>query len=525
MFVKLKELQRLDLSHNSLLSLSNNGNLSLFLPNLDYLSLSSCNLTEFANFLTIQESLRELYLSNNSIQGQITKQERTWGSNLGTLDLSNNLLTVVEYYPWRNINVLRLDSNLLEGPLLVPPPSTSIFSISNNKLTGEVPYSICEFGDSEIDATLDLSHNNLSGVIPKCPGLANIAYLDLHANNFHGNIPDFCVNENNMLSTLNLNDNDFDGPLPTSLANCLLLEVLILGNNKINDTFPYSLGNLPSLQVLVLRSNNFHGQVINPDNQSYFSSLRILDLSHNNFSGYLPTTFFKSLEGMMGLADVDMAYMGDRFQYYTDSMVLTMKGEDIVLERILTIFAAIDMSSNKFEGTIPETVGNLISLQVLNFSHNHLTGHIPSSLGNLVALESLDLSCNKLVGEIPSELAGLNFLEVLNLSENQLVGLIPQGKQFNTFLNDSYAGNIGLCGFPVSKSCSRSEPPPEIFEEEEVDSAFGLDWKFVMMGYGCGMVFGFSAGYIMMTIRKPKWLVGMIQRAGNRVLRRFKKYR
>ncbi|XP_040933569.1 receptor-like protein 33 [Gossypium hirsutum] len=525
MFVKLKELPRLDLSHNSLLSLSNNGNLSLFLPNLDYLSLSSCNLTEFANFLTIQESLRELYLSNNSIQGQITKQERTWGSNLGTLDLSNNLLTVVESYPWRNINVLRLDSNLLEGPLLVPPPSTSIFSISNNKLTGEVPYSICEFGDSEIDATLDLSYNNLSGVIPKCPGLANIAYLDLHANNFHGNIPDFCVNENNMLSTLNLNDNDFDGPLPTSLANCLLLEVLILGNNKINDTFPYSLGNLPSLQVLVLRSNNFHGQVINPDNQSYFSSLRILDLSHNNFSGYLPTTFFKSLEGMMGLADVDMAYMGDRFQYYTDSMVLTMKGEDIVLERILTIFAAIDMSSNKFEGTIPETVGNLISLQVLNFSHNHLTGHIPSSWENLVALESLDLSCNKLVGEIPSELAGLNFLEVLNLSENQLVGLIPQGKQFNTFLNDSYAGNIGLCGFPVSKSCGRSEPPPEIFEEEEVDSAFGLDWKFVMMGYGCGMVFGFSAGYIMMTIGKPKWLVGMIQRAGNRVLRRFKKYR
>ncbi|XP_012455752.1 receptor-like protein 19 [Gossypium raimondii] len=524
MFVKLKELQRLDLSHNSLLSLSNSGNLSLFLPNLGYLSLSSCNLTAFANFLTIQESLRELYLSNNSIQGQITKQERTWGSNLVILDLSNNLLTVVEYYPWRNIKVLRLDSNLLEGPLLVPPPSISVFSISNNKLTGEVPYSICEFG-TEIDAALDLSHNNLSGVIPKCAGLANIAYLDLHANNFHGNIPDFCVNENNMLSTLNLNDNDFDGPLPKSLANCLLLEVLILGNNKINDTFPYSLGNLPSLQVLVLRSNNFHGQVTNPDNQSYFSNLRILDLSHNNFSGYLPTNFFKSLEGMMGLADVDMAYMGDRFQYYTDSMVLTMKGEDIVLERILTIFAAIDMSSNKFEGTIPETVGNLISLQVLNFSHNHLTGHIPSSLGNLVALESLDLSCNELVGEIPSELTGLNFLEVLNLSENQLVGLIPQGKQFNTFLNDSYAGNIGLCGFPVSKSCGRSEPPPAIFDEEEVDSAFGLDWKFVMMGYGCGLVFGFSAGYIMMTIRKPKWLVVMIQRAGNRVLRRFKKYR
>ncbi|XP_052486352.1 receptor-like protein 9DC3 isoform X2 [Gossypium raimondii] len=183
----------------------------------------------------------------------------------------------------------------------------------------------------------------------------------------------------------------------------------------------------------------------------------------------------------------------------------------------------MDMSSNRFEGTIPETVGNLISLDVLNFSHNHLTGHIPSSLGNLAALESLDLSCNKLVGEIPSELTDLNFLEVINLSENQLVGLIPQGKQFNTFLNDSYVGNTGLCGFPVSKSCGRGDPPPAILEEEEVNSAFGLDWKFVMMGYGCGLVFGFSAGYIMMTIRRPKWLVGMVQLAGNRVLRRIKK--
>ncbi|MBA0759030.1 hypothetical protein Gotri_021970, partial [Gossypium trilobum] len=280
------------------------------------------------------------------------------------------------------------------------------------------------------------------------------------------------------LQTLNLNNNDFDGSLPKSLANCVDLEVLNLGNNKINDIFPHWLGNLPRLQVLALRSNYFHGQITHFENESHFSTLRILDLSHNKFSGLMPTTYFTSFQGMMSLADVQMGYIGAEDTYYRVSVAVTMKGVDIELEKILTVFAAIDMSSNKFEGTIPETVGNLISLQVLNFSHNHLTGHIPSSLGNLVALESLDLSCNELVGEIPSELTGLNFLEVLNLSENQLVGLIPQGKQFNTFLNDSYAGNIGLCGFPVSKSCGRSEPPPAIFDEEEVDSAFGLDWKF-----------------------------------------------
>ena len=55
-------------------------------------------------------------------------------------------------------------------------------------------------------------------------------------------------------------------------------------------------------------------------------------------------------------------------------------------------------------------------------------------------LESLDLSSNELIGGIPTELTNLNFLFALNLSQNKLVGMIPQGKQFNTFLNDSYKG-------------------------------------------------------------------------------------
>ncbi|XVF78879.1 hypothetical protein PTKIN_Ptkin14bG0172900 [Pterospermum kingtungense] len=226
---------------------------------------------------------------------------------------------------------------------------------------------------------------------------------------------------------------------------------------------------------------------------------------------------------MMNLSDVQMQYMGtDAPYYYQDSIVVTMKGVDITFERIQTIFTAIDISSNKFYGEIPEVIGKLSSLQVLNFSHNELTGHIPSSLGNLRALESLDLSSNKLVGKIPDQLTALNFLAVLNLSYNQLVGLIPQGNQFYSFPNDSYIGNLGLCEFPLSKRCGYDEPPALPVFHEEGDSAFGLDWKFVLMGYGCGMVFGFSAGYIMLTIQKPKWLVKMVQRLGNKVLRRYR---
>ncbi|XVF78878.1 hypothetical protein PTKIN_Ptkin14bG0172800 [Pterospermum kingtungense] len=455
MFSNLESLMILDLSHNSALSVSNKGNTGLVLPDLRELYLSSCNLTRFPNFLTSLYSLNRLDLSNNIIQGQISKEEIKWGENLTVLDLSKNLLTALQYYPWRNIYALFLDSNLLEGPLLVPPPSTTTFVISNNKLVGKIPSSMCYLVLMYI---LDLSNNNLSGVIPEClnSGGMKLSVLDLSNNKFNGNIPNIFP-EGNQLQTIQLNNNDFNGPLPKSLLNCHDLEVLNLGNNKINDTFPHWLGTLPQLQVLVLRANYFRGPVIHSENESHFSSLRILDLSHNEFSGFLPTSYFKSFKSIRNLSDVQMGYMGDD-RYYQDSVVVTMKGVDIKLERILTIFTTIDMSSNKFEGEIPEIVGNLLSLQVLNFSHNKLAGHIPSSFGNLKALESLDLSSNKLVGEIPMQLVGLTFLEVLNLSENQLVGHIPQGNQFNTFLNDSYGGNLGLCGFPLSKRCGPDEP-------------------------------------------------------------------
>ncbi|CAL5336837.1 unnamed protein product [Camellia sinensis] len=453
--LKLKNL--MDLSYNGLsyngLSLSINNSVNSTLTNFDTTGLASCNLSEFPNFLREQAKLHSLDLSNNKIHGEVPK----WLFNVGkdslqNLDLSHNFLTSLEHLPWKNLQYIDLHSNLLQGPLPIPPNTTFVFSISNNKLSGKIPPLICGLSSLGV---LDLSNNSLSGLIPQCLGnLSNsLSVLNLGTNSFFGTFT-ATFTKGNFLRNLNLNGNQIEGQVPRSLLNCEYLEVLDLGKNKINDTFPHWLGTLRNLQVLVLRFNRFHGHIgtFKTKGKHPFPKLRIIDVSYNEFTGLLPTNYIKQFRAMINVDEheIKLKYMGD--SYYQDSMVVMIKGYEIELSRILTVLSIIDLSRNKFQGEIPKSIGRLNSLWGLNISHNNLTGHIPTSLGNLKNLESLDLSSNKLVEKIPQQLTNLMFLEVLNLSNNQLARPIPQGRQFYTFENDSYSGNLAYVKSPCQRN-------------------------------------------------------------------------
>ena len=297
------------------------------------------------------------------------------------------------------------------------------------------------------------------------------------------------------------------GKIPRSLVKCKMLEVLNLGNNKLNDTFPFWLESLSELKILVLRANAFHGPIWEPNIQFGLSKLHVIDLSHNNFFGNLPSKYFQNWSAMSKATSNDKSqpgYMGDGSNYYKDLMTIVNKGVELELVKILTIFTAIDLSDNRFYGEIPNSVGNLKVLIVLNLSRNNFMSHIPSSLGNIIALEFLDLSQNNLFGEIPQKLTSLTFLEYLNLSQNQLIGPIPQGRQFLTFQSSSFEGNFGLCGFQLSKKCGNNEIPAfEMRQESSLEE--GFCWKVVVIGYTCGLIIGFLTGHV--TSRRTDWLV------------------
>ncbi|KAK9199316.1 hypothetical protein WN944_014506 [Citrus x changshan-huyou] len=340
MFSKLQSLQYLYLSNNSLLSFTSSSYLDIkySVPSLQELNLSNCNVNQFPRFLRNSGKLTSLDLSNGRIHGRISKHDSEGWKNLIDLHLSNNFLTHVELHPWQEIKILDLQNNKIQGSILVPPPSTQVFLVSNNKLSGQIPPSICSLSSLQY---LSLSHNNLSGTIPSCLGnfSTELIILDLKNNSLEGHIHDTFANASSLRS-LDLNSNKLEGPLPRSLANCSVLQVVNVGNNMISDTFP---------------------------------SLQINDLSHNEFTGFLPRTIFVSMEAMKNVEEMEFGpqYIGGF--YYKDSVTVAMKGRDVLLYKILIIFRAMDFSSNRFNGEIPEVLGNFKSLKVLNLSHNGLT--------------------------------------------------------------------------------------------------------------------------------------------------------
>ncbi|KAI3769479.1 hypothetical protein L6452_00582 [Arctium lappa] len=510
-FLSLKKLKALFLGGNRItLSVISNHTTNT-LPKFEILRLESCNLRVFPDFLRYQDQLLDLYLDGNKIDGLIPEwMGNTSKETLQTLSLSKNSIRGFEQHspllPWVGLLVLDLSHNMLQGSIPVPPPTTMNLLVSNNKLTGEIPPSICDLQSLQV---LDLSFNNITGSVTPCLEKLkdSLLVLNLRGNTLRGTIPNTFTNGSKLLM-INFSENQLEGRLPRSLENCASLQILDLGNNHIEDTFPFWLGELSELQVLILKSNKFHGAIRVPrKTNSMFPKLRIIDLSYNSFSGDLPHQYFQEWSAMKEM-ESDAAYMQARIDIWQDnygwignysySMKLINKGVNMEYEKIIDIFIAVDLSSNKFGGKIPESIQSLSCLRLLNLSNNELSGVIPSFMGNLTLLESLDLSRNNLSGKMPGELTQLNFLALLNVSYNNLTGHIPQGTQFNTFPNTSYLGNLALCGDPLSKKCENSEaskpPAVSLHEDAELDFPSGVDWLVILSGVGCGLVIGLLFG-------------------------------
>ncbi|GMN63256.1 hypothetical protein TIFTF001_032327 [Ficus carica] len=97
----------------------------------------------------------------------------------------------------------------------------------------------------------------------------------------------------------------------------------------------------------------------------------------------------------------------------------------VTCDNVTFSVVSLNLSGHNLGGEISPAIGNLKSLQYIDFRGNRLSGQIPDEIGDCSSLTNLDLSFNELYGDIPFSISKLKQLELLVLKNNRLIGPIP----------------------------------------------------------------------------------------------------
>nr|GEX08814.1 leucine-rich repeat receptor-like serine/threonine-protein kinase BAM3 [Tanacetum cinerariifolium] len=388
------------------------------------------------------------------------------------------------------VNLVHLDLSSCEMDGPIPPELGNLHSLDTiflhiNLLSGPIPR---QLGNLTSLVNLDLSANALSGEIPNELGnLRSLQLLNLFMNRLHGSIPDF-VAEYPDLHTLYLWGNNFTGVIPENLGRNQNLHELDLSSNKLTGTIPRDLCASNQLRILILLRNFLFGSI--PEGLGICSSLVRVRLGENYLNGSIPDGLIYLPE--LNLLELQNNYLSGNLSDNKDPSSRPVKLTQLNLSNnqlsgslpfSLSNFSSLQILlvvGNRFTGPIPTTIGQLHEILKLDLSGNSLSGEIPPDIGNCVHLTYLDLSQNNLFGSIPLEISDIRILNYLNISRNHLTdsipksigtmksltiadfsfndfsGKLPESGQFSYFNVSSFAGNPQLCGQLLNNPCNVS---------------------------------------------------------------------
>ncbi|CAJ1952944.1 unnamed protein product [Sphenostylis stenocarpa] len=331
-------------------------------------------------------SLKELYLYENKLNGEIPRDIQ-FPPQLEALDMQSNFLKGV-FSDYHFINMSKLiHLDLSDNSLAlaftqnwVPPFQLIYILLRSCNLGPTFPKWLQTQNELYI---IDISNATISDIVPEWfwakLQLQEWMRVDISYNNLQGIIPNFP--QNNPHFFVSLGSNQFEGSIPLFLRNSQSLD---LSKNKFSDfhSFLCANGTIQTLYQLDLSNNQFSGQI--PDCWNNFESLAYLDLSHNNFSGKVPTS-------MGSLLDLQALFLRNN----------SLVGGIHFSLRNCTKLVMLDMSEIKLSGSIPDWIGTKMELQILSLENNRFYGSLPLQICQLRNIQLLDLSLNNLSGKIP----------------------------------------------------------------------------------------------------------------------------
>lgn len=124
----------------------------------------------------------------------------------------------------------------------------------------------------------------------------------------------------------------------------------------------------------------------------------------------------------------------------------------------VTYLSNLSLRNNALHGNLPN-LNSLMYLQIVDLSLNRFSGSIPTGFTTLPQLNDLKLQDNLLNGTIPP--FNQSGLFSFNVSHNFLSGRIPETPVLKTFPKNSFDHNLALCGDVLGKPCNEAQAHPE----------------------------------------------------------------
>lgn len=228
-------------------------------------------------------------------------------------------------------------------------------------------------------------------------------------------IPGNVCNPDGNLIRLDLSGIMMDCEFPNAaIAKLTKLEKLELANNQIKGDVSKVLESLRmktnSLQYVDLKKNALTGS-LSADvmgatpvcDLTHKGSLAFLDLANNKIQGSLHDCLFDATSKLKEISLEGNTMEGTLPDISPKSPLQVLRLEGVGLT-----------------GTIPENLGLLKGLVMVNLAGNDLEGSIPSTLGSAPSLVSVKLSDNKLGGKVPISLGQGKHLKYVRLGKNAL---------------------------------------------------------------------------------------------------------
>ncbi|KAF8108795.1 hypothetical protein N665_0104s0110 [Sinapis alba] len=412
-FSNLSQLFYLDLSHNEL-----NGGFPLVQnqTKLNFLDISYNHLSSKTLYpkssLFMLHHLRYLDLASNNFSSSSIPSEFGNLFRLEILSLSSNGLTGQVPSLFSNLSRLTklfLDHNKLTGTLEPISKLTTLEFLNLSFQNISYPIDLNLFSSLKSLLTLDFSGNSISrdSLSPDSGILVNLQKLYLSGCGIT-QFPNFLKSLHN-LERINLSNNSINGKVPEWLWKLPRLSVVALVNNSFTG-FEGSVEVLvnSSISYLDLALNHFKGPFPNPPH-----SLKSLSAWNNSFTGNIPL----SICNRSSLDLLDLSY-----NKFTGSI-------PPCLSNFQSSLISVNLRKNNLEGSLPDMCYDGALLRTLDVGYNRLTGKLPRSLLNCSHLRFLSVDNNKMKDTFPFWLKALAYLQALTLRSDEFYGPVSPPDQ------------------------------------------------------------------------------------------------